>query len=196
MLGLEDGQQRLQVLKQLYLETAKHFREIRVVEIQKQEQRAGGRARRFTAQDLAASIWDSLASSDKSPPIVEWLTTLPGKVEPCEIPDGKAKAHGPDHLFDPCAVVFSSGTVRKEVTYHSVEQAELVSVLADMEIRGKIQLPQEPSVCKDWLAQLRTKLSAARSTFGSIADSRTGTARLQEQTVDLLMQWFIYGRPH
>ena len=195
MLGMRDSQQRLVILKQLYLETAGHFRQIRVVEIQKQEQRAGGRTRRFTAQDLAASIWDSLPSSDKSQTIIEWLTTLPGKVESCEIPDGKAKAHGPDHLFDPCAVVFSSGTVRREISYQSVEKAMLATMLADLEIRGTINLPQEPSICKDWLVELQAKLSNARNSFESMVMSRTGTIKLQEQTTDLLMQWFIHGRP-
>jgi hypothetical protein len=195
MLGIKDKQERAKILDELYFVTAKHFRQIRLVEIQKQEQRAGAGGRRFTAQDMAASIWDSLAESDKTPPIEEWLNTLSGSVEACDIPDGKAKAHGANHLFDPNAVVFANGKDRKEVTYRNVEQAALVAILANLEIRGKVKLPQDYKNCAHWIEQIEKRLRSAHSTFENIATSRTGTARLQEQTTDMLMQWFIHGRP-
>jgi hypothetical protein len=76
-----------------------------------------------------------------------------------------------------------------------VEQAALAAMLAELDIRGQVRLPKEGDVCKQWLAELQERLSDARARFQSLAGSRTGTAKLEEQTVDLLMQWFIHGRP-
>ncbi len=196
VLGVEAPQERRAILKELYEDVAKHFRQIRVVEIQKQEQRAGAGGRRFSAEDLAGSIWDSLPASERGAGLEEWLKGLAGGTgEAVEIPDGKAKANGADHLFDPSSVIFVHGNARTEVSYRNVEQAALAAMLAELEIRGQVRLPKEGDVCKQWVAKLQERLSDARARFQSWAGSRTGTAKLEEQTVDLLMQWFIHGRP-
>jgi hypothetical protein len=196
LLGIENERERKSLREELYNVTVQYYRYQRTQDIQAMENRAAaGGGRRFTAQDLAAGIWDSLSEAEKSPPIEAWLKTLPDAVDICDIPDGKAKAHGADHLFDPTAVVFASGKDRKEVAYHNVEQAELVAILANLEIRGKVKLPHDPKNCAHWIEQLQKRLHSAHSTFENIAASRTGTARLQEQTTDMLMQWFIHGRP-
>ena len=41
LLGVDDTKERERLCDELYYETAKHFRQIRIVEVQKQEQRAG-----------------------------------------------------------------------------------------------------------------------------------------------------------
>jgi hypothetical protein len=195
LLGIEDVRERQSLLDELYEVTVQYYRYQRTQDIQAMENRAAAGGRRFTALDLAAGIWDSLPDSFKMPTIEDWLNTLTGPVEECEIPDGKAKAHGADHLFDPAAVVFASGKDRKEVNYRNVEQAELASMLANLEIRGKIKLPCDPKNCVYGIEKLQERLYSAHKAFEDIAGSRTGTARLQEQTTALLMQWFIHGRP-
>jgi len=195
LLGVHDADERNNLLRELYRVTSEYYRYQRTQDIQSMENRAGAGGRRFSAQDLAGSIWDSLPASERGPGLEEWLKGLAGTREAVEIPDGKAKANGADHLFDPSAVVFVHGNTRTEVSYRNVEQAALATMLAELEMRGQVQLPKETDVCKEWLGQLQERLSEARSRFQSLAGSRTGTAKLEEQTADLLMQWFIHGRP-
>ena len=195
LLGVDATQERNSLLRELYLVTSEYYRYQRTQDIQSMENRAGAGGRRFNAEDLAGSIWDSLPASERGPDLEEWLKGLGGTREAVEIPDGQAKANGADHLFDPSAVIFVHGNTRTEVSYRNVQQANLAALLADLEIRGQVELPEEADVCKEWLGKLEDRLAEARARFESLVGSRTGTPRLQEQTADLVMQWFIHGRP-
>jgi hypothetical protein len=72
LLGVNNPQEREALIDQLYLETARHFRRIRVVEIQKQEQRSRGAARRFSIDELAVDAWDAAELSNWNN-LDEWL---------------------------------------------------------------------------------------------------------------------------
>src|ERR1035437_644192 len=74
LLGVSDPAEREKLCDELYHETANHFRQIRVVEVQKQEQRAGTADREFRTDELAADLWDSLPEEDKQP-IAQWITS-------------------------------------------------------------------------------------------------------------------------
>jgi hypothetical protein len=54
LLGVSDANEREKICDELYHETANHFRQIRIVEVQKQEQRAGAEGREFRTDELAA----------------------------------------------------------------------------------------------------------------------------------------------
>jgi len=194
LLGIKDANERSILLDELYQETAAHFRQIRLVEIQKQEQRAGAGSRRLTAEDLAVSIWDSLEAKEKTPRLREWLVTLPGPRVLAMIPPGKAKAMGADHLYEPFDVTFTEGKQSEHLTYASTEQAELVALLANLEIRGDVSVPQTPEACKNWAKEIQARIKGARERFESLSGSRTGTHSLQDQTTAMLIQWFIHGR--
>ncbi|MCI0365724.1 MAG: hypothetical protein L0219_17835 [Phycisphaerales bacterium] len=72
LLGVRDRPERLQLIDALYRETALHFRAIRVVEIQKMEDRAKGGKSKFKASDLAADAWDAIDFEDVRP-LGEWV---------------------------------------------------------------------------------------------------------------------------
>lgn len=74
VLGVRDADRRRYLVTKLHEETARHFRKIRVVEIQKQLQRARTGARRSTADDLANDAWDAAELSDWRP-LLEWLAS-------------------------------------------------------------------------------------------------------------------------
>ena len=61
------AKEREALCDELYRETAAHFRQIRVVEIQKQEQRARAQGREFRTDELAADLWDALTEDEKQP---------------------------------------------------------------------------------------------------------------------------------
>ena len=193
MVGVSDTKERAAILDELYLETAAHFRQIRIVEVQKQVQRAGGR-RRLTGADLAASVWDSLSDDEKGPAVEEWLAAQQGQRRTVGIPDGKAKALGNGNMFAPAGVDFLQGKTVHHETYAHPQQAALAAMLANLEIRGQVELPTDEQTCDRWRKDLEKRLTEARSRFEALAETRTGTDSLRSATAGMLMQWFIHGR--
>lgn len=59
LLGVSDATERARLVQRLHEATALHFRSIRVIEIEKQEQRARTASRRFSVLELAADAWDA-----------------------------------------------------------------------------------------------------------------------------------------
>jgi len=194
MIGVEDAGERGRVLEELYEETARHFRQIRVVEIQKQEQRAGVRGGRLTAHDLAESVWDSLGEEEKGAGLAAWVDTLEGEREECEIAEGEAEAFGAGHMFEAGGVVFRRGKEREIVEYGSAERAALAAELGNLGIQGRVGLAREAETCKAWLGRIRERMEAARGRLEAAAGERTGVEKLREQTAQLLMQWFVQGK--
>jgi len=86
LLGVADAREREKLLDELYWETANHFRQIRVVEIQKQEQRAKSEGREFRTDELAADLWDSLHEDEKQP-LAEWIANQVSTGLPATIPE-------------------------------------------------------------------------------------------------------------
>ena len=77
LLGVTDPQERADLVGRLYEATARHFRDIRVVEIEKMQQRAKSNNQRFSVHDLAADIWDAAELEDATP-LAEWVKQWPG----------------------------------------------------------------------------------------------------------------------
>ena len=156
-------------------------------------QRAGGQ-RRLTADDIAASIWDSLGDDEKEPPLADWLKKLKAKCQPVHIPDGKAKALGKGHMFSPGGVDFAQGKTVHHETYANPEQAALAAMLANLEIRGQVELPADEAACAEWHEAIEKRLADAHSRFDALAGSRTGTQTLRDAAAGLMRQWFLHGR--
>jgi hypothetical protein len=195
MIGIGSARERAALLDELYLETARHYRRIRIVEVQKMEQRSrASGAQQFTAQDLAEGIWDSLAPDEKRESLLAWLASAGAASETISIPEGKPVANGAGHLFEPRAVVFRSAGARQEVVYSSVEQAALVAALAELGVRGKVTVPAQAAACRQTVRELAARLAEAQRRFEELAASRTGTPALQDRTAELLVHWFIHGR--
>jgi hypothetical protein len=194
LLGVSDAARRKGLVDRLYLETALHFRQIRVVEIQKMEQRAKTAARRFSADDLAADLWDATEIDDLNP-VKEWLARQPEFSAAVDIPDGRpASLSAAPKMFDNETVYF--GRDRKS---HMIcrwrEEAELVKLLADLGVSGLVQIPQSTAGCQRVLSAINERLTAARARFEELAATRTGIEKLREEIVELLMRWFVHGRP-
>lgn len=195
MVGVSDPTEREAILDELYYETVAHFRQIRIVEVQKQVQRTGGN-RRLTAEDIAGSIWDSLTENEQGPPLVEWLKSFKARKQIVHISDGKANALGKGHLLTPAGVDFLQGKTVHYETYAHPEQAALVANLANLEIRGHVEVPSDVQECQKCLKDIESRLADARNRFETLADSRTGTQTLRDGATGLLVQWFIHGRSY
>ncbi len=194
LIGVTNIQERKKMVDELYRVTTEYYRYQRTQDIQAMENRAGNNARRFDAQDLAGSIWQSLPEGGQGPAVAEWIKSAYPKAEAVEIPEGKPTALGASDMFDPNGVVFKGNKEAHHVRYASPEQAALVAALAEVGIRGHIEVPKLAADCGQCLKELRIRIKSAEEHFAELAASRTGTQSLQEKTTTLLLHWFVHGR--
>jgi hypothetical protein len=194
MIGVESAAERKGLLDELYLETARHYRRVRLVEIQKQVQRAGGAQRKLTAEDIAASLWDSLDAQDQGPRLTDWLRQRGGNRTVVHIPDGRAKPLGNGHMFSSRAVSFTQGRSVHHEEYAGPEQAALAAMLANLDIRGPVEVPSDEKTCNLWRKEAQARLDAARTRFEQLAGARTGDESMQEGIMALLTKWLVHGR--
>lgn len=191
LLGVSDPGERSQLIDRLYEATAQHFRDIRVVEIEKMEQRSRSGRPRFNVHDLAADIWDA-AGLDDTTPLTEWLAEQPESDQFVLIPDDSPAVVKDSPLFGQNAVYFGKAG-KTQLECASRAQAELVARLANLGIKGKARTAVNPEKSQDLLQRLNSRIDTARSRFKELAASRTGDQRIQAQMEELLMSWFVLG---
>ena len=199
LLGVADAREREALCDELYCETAAHFRQIRIVEIQKQEQRAGASGREFRTDELAADLWDALSEGDKTN-VLEWLAA---KVSP---PAVSAPLWGneptlPDasDMFGANTIFFKGGAAERASTasleFPSRAHAELAFLLAENGVRADVYLPSDEKAAAKALAELRDRLTAQKATAIHLARSRTSDEAKAEELAQLLERWMMHGRP-
>lgn len=193
LLGITSSERRHQLVDRLYEETAQHFRQIRVVEIQKQEQRTKAGTRRFTTRDLASDAWDAAELSDRLT-LTRWLDGQAADGTAFTIPDGNVSLASASDMYDGTAVYFGRGREAKRIVCESRPQAELLATIASVGMKGITRLPKSEKACRDLLARLEDRLKDAHAKFNELAQSRSDDAKSQKEIVDLLMHWFIHGQ--
>lgn len=194
LLGVTDPNRREKLVDRLHKETALHFRQIRVVEIQKMEQRRKSVSRRFSAEELAADLWDAAELEDLTP-LKEWIAKQPGTTAAVIIPDA-APAYLSRHakMFDNATVYF--GKDRKNfILCNWREEAELVKLLADLGVHGTVNAPLDSDECASLIDRIEERIGTAKSRFEELASTRTSLEEKQKEVVDLLLRWFVLGRP-
>lgn len=192
LLGVSDPKERDELIARLYEATARHFREIRVVEIEKMQQRARSNNKRFSVHDLAADIWDAAELEDATP-LVEWLDQQPGADTAVMIPDERPAALIENPLFGDNTVYFGK-TRRDRVHCSSRPQAEIVARLANLGVSGTVKIPGTVEAVVRLLDRLNARMNQAMARFKELAESRTGDERMREQLLEVLERWFVLGR--
>ena len=192
MLGVSDAKRRTALVDKLYEATALHFRRIRVMEIEKQVQRAKATATQFSPEELANDIWDSLAPEDKKP-IAEWLIGQPGAKEIIIILPGPAAIGGANSFTDANTVYF--GKQRGDhATFPNRPLARLVETLSNLGLTGPHELPVLGAAARELQVKLDALLAARLEHIQTLAASRTGTDRLLEGITSLLQLWSTRGK--
>jgi len=199
LLGVGNASEREQLVDELYWETANHFRQIRIVEIQKQEQRSTSEGREFRSDELAADLWDSLSDDDKQP-LGVWLArqvddalsvSIP-ESEGCSLPD-------PSDFLDANSVFFHlPGTTKKQaqkVSLPSRAHAELVRWAWQQKFWGSIQLPKTEKAALKLYNDATSRLQGLVTKAGELARSRTSDERKAMDLSRLLVHWMINGKP-
>lgn len=192
LLGVGHPAERPELVQRLHEETARHFRNIRVVEIEKMQQRSRTANRRFSVQELAADAWDAAQLPDAIP-LAEWLSKRPECTTAVNIPDERPALLSPSPMFDPNTVYF--GKSRSEhVDCPSKAQAELIVRIAELGVAGWIKLPAKQESCVELHRELAERIHFALTRFNELGESRTSDPRLQALMIDQLMRWFVLGR--
>jgi hypothetical protein len=192
LLGVSNPKERDTLIDRLYEATARHFREIRVVEIEKMEQRANSNNKRFSVHDLAADIWDAAELEDATP-LAEWIGQRPESDSAANIPEERPAVLMENPLFGDNTVYF--GKARKiRMDCPSRGQAELVTRLANLGISGEVTMPAELGPCFKLLDRVNGRLEKTAARFEELAESRTSDDRIREQLMEVLERWFVLGR--
>lgn len=192
LLGVVDTMERAELIRRLHEATAQHFRDIRVVEIDKMVQRAKSENKRFSVHDLAADIWDAADLADATP-LAEWLDQRPESDSTANIPEERPAVLMDNPLFGDNAVYFGKGR-KSHVAYQSRSQAELVAALATLGIAGTVKIPGTHSACVALLRQVHDRMEKARARFLELSQSRTGDEQVCRQLMEVLERWFVLGR--
>ena len=133
LLGVSDPNERDELIGRLYEATARHFRDIRVVEIEKMEQRSKSDSKRFSVHDLAADIWDAAELEDATP-LAEWVGQQPESDSLVILLDERPAVLSKDVMFSPNTVYFGKGR-KGHIDCQSRGQAELVVRLANLGVQ-------------------------------------------------------------
>ncbi len=192
LLGVPAPTERDELIERLYEATARHFRDIRVIEIDKMEQRSKSDNKRFSAHDLAADIWDAAELEDAAP-LAEWIGQRPESDAAFIVPEDRPARLSDNPMFAPNAVYFGKKN-QSHMECASRGQAELVVRLANLGIAGEIKLPAGLEPCFKLLSLVETRLEKAASLFRALAESRTSDERVRDQLMEVLARWFVLGR--
>jgi type I restriction-modification system DNA methylase subunit len=195
LLGVFDPKERARLIERLYVETALHFRDVRVTEIQKMEDRRGSGSTRFAAADHAADAWNALDLPDVTP-LAEWVQAhTTGEDEVLHIPSERP-VHLPDvnDLFFAKTIYFGKAR-RQHIDCHTRGQAELVARMAELGVTGDAGVPRNNPDALRLLVALNERHAKATARLGKLAASRSGDGEMQEQVFNLLERWYVLGKP-
>lgn len=194
LLGVADAAERAHLIDRLYEAVTLHFRDIRVTEIQKMEDRRKGDKAKFSTTDLAADAWDAIDLSDLAP-LEEWVkANAKGDCEEIEIPSERPVHIDSGGMFDAQTVYFGKAR-RQHIVCASRGQAELVARMAELHVTGGVCLPRTNDHTMKLLDALNHRHAAAAKRLRELAESRSTDAAKQDEVFALLERWYVLGKP-
>ena len=192
LLGVQSATRRLQILDRLYLEVTTYFRNIRIVEVQKMEQRRHGGGRdAVSVPALAADAWGEL-SPELQGSIPDWLAANVAHGKLIEVPEGEVRLPEAGNFFEAATVYFGKKPAISHVC-ESRAEAELLAAVASTGVHGSVVLPSSETECESLLSALNRRLEEGQARIEQLAAERAGTEKLREQIAALLLHWFTVG---
>lgn len=193
LLGVQDPKRRSALINQMYREVAQHHRDIRIVEVQKMEQRRGGGTSRVSVMQLALNAWSEL-DGDLQVPLGEWLRGRVNGAKSVNIPDGEVRLPEVTNLFDANTVYVGKKPPMSLICSSRVE-AELIAAIARAGVRGPVSIPIGERDAASLLSDLNKRLNDTSTKFEELAQQYAGTDKVREQLIDLLRRWSVEGQP-
>jgi hypothetical protein len=194
LLGVTDAAERARLIDRLYEAVTLHFRDIRVTEIQKMEDRRKGDKAKFSTTDLAADAWDAIDLADLTP-LAEWVkANAKGDCEEIEIPSERPVQLDSGGMFDTQTVYFGKAR-RQHIVCASRGQAELIARIATLQVTGGVCVPRSNEHTLKLLDALNHRHALAAKRLRELAESRSGDAAKQDEVFALLERWYVLGKP-
>lgn len=193
MLGVKTAARRKELIDNLYREVSLHYRSIRIMEVQKMEQRRHGGSARISTTNLASSAWDEL-EPELQKPLGDWISEHVGKGKVLDLPEGDVRLPDPTHFFEANTVYFGQKPVVSLIC-ESRPEAELVAAMARVGLRGQIKIPGTEKECLSLARQLESRIEIGMQKIEELAGQYAGTDKVREQVAAILKQWFIAGKP-
>ena len=198
LLGVSSAAEREKLCDELYYETASHFRQVRIVEVQKQEQRASAEGREFRTDELATDLWDTLPATGKQP-LGRWIARHVAGGAAVNIPEGDPSLPDANDFLDANTVFFrqtrAGKVISEPLALPSRAHAEIVFLLARHGVRGTLLLPAHESAAQALREQIVQRLAAISATAKELAASRTADERKALDIARLLEFWLAHGKP-
>ncbi|MBI4026670.1 MAG: SAM-dependent DNA methyltransferase [Verrucomicrobia bacterium] len=198
LLGVADAQERERLCDELHHATSAHFRQIRVAEIQKQEQRSRTEGREFMSDELAADIWDGLAEEEKTP-LAKWLAQHVADGLELVIPEGKPSLPDATDMLEANTVHFAQGrdASRKlivgKLDCPTRSHAELIALLAAQSVHGTVHIPKGEKDASALLGKATQRIEEIQKRSAELAASRTSDARRTHDVAGILIAWMLRG---
>jgi hypothetical protein len=193
LLGVTDQERRATLIDRLYHEITLHNRNIRIVEVQKMEQRRKTGTDRVSQIELALDAWIHLDAAWQLP-LTAWLSDKSVIPKITNLPDGEIRLPAPENFFEATTLFFGKKP-GQAYECSSRAEAELLYRIAHEGLRGSFSIPSEEAQCRKLLADLEYRLEEGRRKISILAEERAGTEKLREQVVEILNRWFIHGQP-
>lgn len=193
MLGVTDPKRRSELVDQLYRELTLHNRNIRIVEVQKMEQRRKTGTERVSQLELAFDAWEHLEPEWRKP-LPLWLKENALMSKTVELPEGEVRLTAAENFLEANTLFFGKKPGRAHECASRAE-AELLYQIANEGLRGPVSIPSGESQARKLLNELEYRLTEGRRKLTRLAEERAGTEKLREQVVETLYRWFIHGEP-
>jgi hypothetical protein len=193
LLGVADPKQRADLIDRLYRELTLHNRNIRIIEVQKMEQRRKSGSEKVSQLELAFDAWQTL-EPDWQKPLPVWLKENAFAAKTVELPEGEVRLPAPENFLEADTLFFGKKPGRAHQCASRAE-AELLYQIAHEGLRGPISIPSGEGQTRKLLTELEHRLSEGRRKLITLAEERAGTEKLREQVVETLYRWFIHGKP-
>lgn len=193
MLGVAEPKRRLELVDQLYREITLHNRNIRIVEVQKMEQRRKTGTERVSQLELAFDAWEHLEPEWRKP-LPVWLKENAFAAKIADLPEGDVRLPAAENFLEANTLFFG----KKPGLAHecaSRTEAELLYQIAKEGLRGPVSIPSGEAQARKLLNELEHRLTEGRRKLIHLAEERAGTVKLREQVVETLYRWFIHGEP-
>jgi hypothetical protein len=193
LLGVSNAGRRQELIDHLYREVSLHYRSIRIVEVQKMEQRRHGGNAKISTLNLASSAWNEL-DPEWQKPLADWVREQVGKGKVLDLPDGDVRLPDSGHFFEANTVYFGKAPVVSLIC-ESRAEAELVAAIARAGLRGEITVPITEKESLSLTRQLESRLEIGMKKIGDLANQYAGTDKVRDQVAAILEQQFIVGKP-
>lgn len=192
LLGVDSAERREKIVDQLYYETTKYYRALRIQDIQSSANRSQGGSRGASANSIAIGAWQQI-DDDLKIPLGDWLAANITNGKIIHLPEGDVRLPDASNMFEN-STLFIGRPSPVAISCESRPEAELLEKIATAGLRGEVTIPAHQTESKVFLDKLESRFAQAELAIDNLARHYASDEKLQGQVRTLLHKWFIHGK--